>query len=410
MHTPLSGQIRVAFGSVPKDGGTFTFYRNMRPALLEFGIDMRCVSLGLEEARLTESDYVDEGCYLLASDSLSLKTQSRTFVDWCADEEIDIVMGINSAGILSALPHLPQQVRVMARCANAFDHGYRITMSGRERLTRIVALSPRLRDDLIANYRADPSRMTLIPNGIDPTRFEAAAARLRGQGMRLELGFLGRLEHGQKGVMHLPKIVEALTARNVAFRLRIAGKGRHGEVLRQALAPYEASGKVEFVGALGPSEVPGFLAETDLFVFTSRFEGMPNALLEAMMAGCVPICFNIAGITDFMIEHGRTGALHAQEDTEAMANSIADLAQDRLRLKSLHKAVAADARARFTSEHSAANYSALFSEIMAETPPHVVPKSWSEFQPDPNFPQSWRRFVPPRLKALARNIRFRISP
>lgn len=59
-------KIKLAFGSVPKDGGTFTFYRNMRPALREHGIDLRCVSVGRREASLTEAAYVDEGCVLLA--------------------------------------------------------------------------------------------------------------------------------------------------------------------------------------------------------------------------------------------------------------------------------------------------------------------------------------------------------
>ena len=47
--------------------------------------------------------------------------------------------------------------------------------------------------------------------------------------------------------------------------------------------------QVEFVGAIPPKEVPSFLAETDVFVFTSHFEGCPNALPEAIMVGCVPV-------------------------------------------------------------------------------------------------------------------------
>lgn len=404
---PLRPNIRIAFGSVPKDGGTFTFYRNLRPALLARGIDLLCVSLGREEAQLIEQAYVDEGCHLLVPRSLSLKTQAQAFVKWCERERIDIVIGVNSAGILSALPHLPHEVRVMARCANAFDHGYRITMSGRDRLMRIVTLSPRLREDLIANYGADPASMVLIPNGIEPKRFETAAARPRGCGERLELGFLGRLEHGQKGVLHLPAIVEALVARGVPFRLRIAGKGRHEPSLRQALAAHVATGRVVFAGALGPADIPDFLARTDLFVFTSRFEGMPNALLEAMMAGAVPVCFDIKGITDFMIEDGRTGRLVAQEDTEGFADAVAGLATHPSRLADMHEAVAQEARMRFTNAIAAQSYADLFAAVMAEPPPPWNPKPWSSFVPDPNFPQSWRRYAPPSVKRLTKRVLWR---
>jgi glycosyltransferase involved in cell wall biosynthesis len=397
---------RVAFGSVPKDGGTFTFYRNLRLALRAHGVDLRCVSVGRDEARLWEDGYADAGCTLLAPRAIGLKAQARAFADWCEAEEIDIVMGINSGGILSSFPHLPARIRVMARCANAFDQGYRVTMAGRDRLARIVALSPRLRDDLVRDYGADPGILRLIPNGIDPARFDAAAAHPDRVAARLELGFLGRLEHGQKGVLHLPAIVDALLARGVDFRLRIAGKGRHGDQLRRALAGAEAAGQVEFVGALGPDDIPDFLAQTDVFVFTSRFEGMPNALLEAMMAGAVPVCFNIAGITDFMIQEGRTGHLVAQEDAAGFADAVAGLAADRTRLATLHKAVALDARARFSNAIAAASYAALFTEIMAEAPPHWVPKPWADFVPDANFPQTWRRFVPPGVKEWVKGRRF----
>lgn len=393
-------QIRVAFGSVPKDAGTFTFYRNLRPALLGHGIDLRCVSLGRDDAHLSEADYIDEGCHLLVPRSSSLKRQARAFSDWCEAERIDIVMGINSAGILSALPHLPNRVRIMSRCANAFDHGYRITMSGRERLMRIIALSPRLRDDLVADYGADPDRIELIPNGIDPVRFDVAADVPRGQGEKLELGFLGRLEHGQKGVLHLPAIVDALHAREVPFRLRIAGKGRDGDQLRDALAAHEAAGRVEFLGAIGPDQIPDFLAETDVFVFTSRFEGMPNALLEAMMAGCVPVCFNIKGITDFMIEPGLTGSLHDQGNAESLADTIASLAKDRASLQAQHEYGARQARARFSNAKAAKAYAALFQALIQETPPAVEPLPWRDFKDDPNFPQTWRRFIPPALKKM----------
>ena len=44
---------------------------------------------------------------------------------------------------------------------------------------------------------------------------------------------------------------------------------------------------------------------------------------------CVPVCFNIKGITDFTIETGLTGSLHDQGDAESLADTIADMTQDR---------------------------------------------------------------------------------
>ena len=65
-HAHEFGMNKIAFGSEPKDGATFTFYRNQRPALKQRGFDLRCVTVGVREESMTEQDYVDEGCVLLA--------------------------------------------------------------------------------------------------------------------------------------------------------------------------------------------------------------------------------------------------------------------------------------------------------------------------------------------------------
>jgi glycosyltransferase involved in cell wall biosynthesis len=397
--------IKVAFGSVPKDGGTFTFYRNIRPALAARGIQLYCVTVGAPQARLWEEAYVDDGCVQLAPTSLSMKKQAQVFTKWCIENDIDCVMAINSEGILSAIPHLPAHIRVLSRCANAFDHGYRITMSGSERLARIIALTPRLRDDLVADYGADSSKVVLIPNGIDASKFEAAAKQARGTGKPLELGFLGRLEHTQKGVMYLPEIVDALHARGVSFRLRIAGKGVDRGRMEEAMAPHLAEGRVAFMGALTPTEVPQFLGETDVYLFTSHFEGCPNALLEAMMAGCVPVCGLIPGITDFLIETGRTGFIEDLGDAEGFADAVASLHADRPKLAALSQAVGAEARARYTDEVAADAYTSLIHDMMAKPAPDWTPLPWSVFKPDPNFPGYWRHCVPERLKAVVRKFK-----
>jgi glycosyltransferase involved in cell wall biosynthesis len=385
--------IKFAFGSVPKDGGTFTFYRNLRPALLEHGIDLRCVSVGAAQARLWERAYVDEGCVLLASDTRSVKQQALAFTEWCEAEQVDIVMGINSEAILSAIPHLPERIRVLARCASGVDHGYKITLAGKERLARIVATTPRLAHDLINHYGADSALVQLIPNGIAPEAFDEAAQTPRVSHSAIQLAFLGRLEHNHKGVLHLPKIVRELNARNVAFHLRIAGKGKHRSLLEKEMSTEIKRGQVELLGALTPKEVPRFLTSADVFLFPSHVEGCPNALLEAMMAGCVPVSWLIEGITDFIIEDGRTGFICASGDYACFVKQVAALASDRATLQAMRVQVASAARQRFANHQAAAVYAALIKAVMAEAPPVWTPKAWDEFVSDPNFKHGWKDWL-----------------
>jgi len=318
----------IAFGTIPKDGGTFTFYRNLRGPLLDHGIDLRCVSVGEREARLWEESFADDGCVLLAKNESSIKKQAYEFCQWCEQHSVDIVMGVNSIAILSALPHLRENIRIMSRCANAFDHGYRITMACQERLSRIVALAPRQVEDLVSTYGADRSRVTLIPNGTSAERFSDAALKERGGEGPLRLGFLGRLEHKQKGVFFLPEILSKLHSRGLDFSLTIAGKGVHEIMLRRELDSFIQAGKVKFVGALGRDDIPDYLSNIDVYLFPSQFEGSPNALLEAMMAGCVPAAWLLKGITDFIIDDGSTGVLAEIGDCDALADSISHLAME----------------------------------------------------------------------------------
>ena len=70
------------------------------------------------------------------------------FVKWAEDTRVDLVMPINSVALVSAIPHLNERCQVVMRCANAFDHGYRITATCPDRVARVVATTPRHVQDL----------------------------------------------------------------------------------------------------------------------------------------------------------------------------------------------------------------------------------------------------------------------
>src|SRR5438067_1756710 len=160
--------IKIAYGSIPKDCGTFTFYRNLKKGLEPHGLELFCVSVGQQEAVGWNAEFADESCVQLAEDEANRRKQAQAFVAWTQQERIDLVLPINSVAILSAIPHLPPHTMVVMRCANAFDHGYRITVLSQERVARIVATTPRHVRDLTASYGAEPTKLVLIPHGIDP--------------------------------------------------------------------------------------------------------------------------------------------------------------------------------------------------------------------------------------------------
>ena len=148
--------------------------------------------------------------------------------------------------------------------------------------------------------------------------------------------------------------------------------------------------------------MPEFLGDSDIYLFTSHFEGCPNALLEAMMAACVPVSGIIDGITDFLIEEGRTGYLCKLGDADGFADAIATLQADRDRLAAMSRDVGAEARARYSNETAAQSYAGLLRDVMTAPAPSVTPRAWSDFQPDPNFPGYWRHWIPAGVKQVLR--------
>ena len=92
IQPPTNSTIRLAYGSLPKESGTFTFYRNHRSALRDLGVEVFCVAIGAEQSRLWNEAFADDHCIRLAPHEHGLLQQARAFVDWCQEQSIDVVM------------------------------------------------------------------------------------------------------------------------------------------------------------------------------------------------------------------------------------------------------------------------------------------------------------------------------
>jgi glycosyltransferase involved in cell wall biosynthesis len=197
------------------------------------------------------------------------------------------------------------------------------------RLDRILSVSTRLTERLVGTVGFPPERIETIRNGVDANRFtpsrRAAARSAFGFGpAELVVGTVGRLEP----VKHQHSFVCALAAlhrQGLRFTAVIAGDGP----LRDSLAEYtQRLGLGETVRFLGKrSDVEDVLASFDIFVSSSRSEGLSNTILEAMATG-LPVVATDVGGTDELVQHGTTGLLVRANDSETLASAIRSLALD----------------------------------------------------------------------------------
>lgn len=104
--------------------------------------------------------------------------------------------------------------------------------------------------------------------------------------------------------------------------------GSQEDVLRNS----KSSIQIRFTGRL-PS-VAALLSHCQLLVCPSRYEGLPNVVLEAMALGVPVIGSRIGGIAE-VVEHDRTGRLFAADDPTALASELVNFSQNRARMREM---------------------------------------------------------------------------
>lgn len=161
-------------------------------------------------------------------------------------------------------------------------------------------------------------KLHLIENGVVIPAEVADAA----PGERLGIVAVSRYDH-QKNPELLLEITETLRAQiGTRFHLTVLGQGDRLEAMRAAVA---ARGLADLVDLAGPHSAPREIyRQSDVFLSTSRWEGMPLALLEAMSEGLPIVASDVVGNRD-VVEAGQSGLLYPSEDAGAAAVALSSL-------------------------------------------------------------------------------------
>jgi glycosyltransferase involved in cell wall biosynthesis len=136
---------------------------------------------------------------------------------------------------------------------------------------------------------------------------------------------VGRLTD-QKGFDLLIQAFSNVAKTNPDVQLVIAGTGDCEQSLRDLISEKDLAARIHLVGRVG--NLTDWYEACELFVLSSRFEGFPNALLEAMSAGCAVVsCDCPTGPSD-IIQHDKNGLLVAPESTALLSEAIDTVLND----------------------------------------------------------------------------------
>jgi glycosyltransferase involved in cell wall biosynthesis len=296
----------------------------------------------------------------------------RAFVNVCRDE------GFEAAALENDTPRIRSTIRELAGQLDRVGadvllcHGYKANILGRPAARRrgipAVAISRgwtaeslrvrlyewldrrhlRFMDHVVAVSSAQAmkvrragvsaSRLTTIPNAIDPDRFTDSDSRFR---VKMEryfhtpprriIGAAGRLSPEKGFDVFLAAAARMLDV-DPTLGFVIFGEGSCQDALQQRIVDLGLIGSAVLAGFR--TDLDRFIGQLDLFVLPSFTEGLPNVVLEACAAG-VPVVATAVGGTPEVIQDGVSGFLVPPGDSEQLAAAMEEALENEERLREI---------------------------------------------------------------------------
>jgi glycosyltransferase involved in cell wall biosynthesis len=234
---------------------------------------------------------------------------------------------------------------------------------------RLVAISPGIRTELLEEQRigrADQYRV--IPLGFDLEPFAAIDDKTRETARRqLDIpagarvvSTVGRLtaikDHGT--FLDAARIV----ARDPAAVFLIVGDGELRTGLEASISQSELSGRTRFLG--WRRDLTTIYGATDVFLLTSRNEGTPVAIIEALASGVPAVSTDVGGVRD-VIEEGVSGLLAPAGDVSTLAAHVTTLLQSAPRRREMGNHGRITVVGRFHIDRLVSDVEALYRELRA---------------------------------------------
>lgn len=184
---------------------------------------------------------------------------------------------------------------------------------------KIITVSNYDRELAIRYKIAHPSKIVTIHNGmpdIDSTLFAKPEVE------PVHLIMVARFEEQKDHILLLETLEEL---KDLPWTLELVGDGPLMGIVRERAEKLGISDKVQFSGAC--DDVPSRLAKAQIFILTSKWEGFPRSILEAMRAGLPVIASEVGGVKEAVID-GVTGYIIPRRDKEELKKRLKELLLD----------------------------------------------------------------------------------
>jgi len=231
----------------------------------------------------------------------------------------------------------------------------------------LLAVSETVRRELLALGVGAPAAFRVIPLGLDLDRYVTADDRQGG--LYTELGvspetplvaIVARLVPIKAHEVFLraaKRVVEDVPA----TQFLVVGDGERRRELEAMAGELGLGASVRFLG--WRRDLERVYADAWVVTLTSRNEGSPVSLIEAMAAGRPVVATRVGGVPD-LVEDGITGRLVPSEDADALATAVIELLRDPGRRRTFGRAARARVVPAFGARRLVADIDALYGELL----------------------------------------------
>lgn len=278
----------------------------------------------------------------------------------------DIVLGMmTTASVLAVLAARGLPCRVIA---TEHTHPPSQTLSGLwqclrrwtyPRAARVVALTRGTADWL--NQHVPGCKLTVIPNPVHwpLSKAEPVIDPPHSDGRRRLLA-VGRL-HPDKGFDLLVQAYAHIADAHPDWDLIILGEGSERQRLQAQIDTAGLPHRISMPGRVG--NVGEWYANADIYVLSSRFEGLSNTLLESLASGLAAVCFDCDTGPREVVREGTDGVLvRPNGDIQAMATALSTLMRDDTARQAMASR-AIEARERFSAQRVLGLWQQLFDDV-----------------------------------------------
>jgi glycosyltransferase involved in cell wall biosynthesis len=233
----------------------------------------------------------------------------------------------------------------------------------------LISISHNIEKDLLYTYRlGNPQQVRVIPLGFDLDRLLRLSTSDRFAARRslsiaedaIVVATVGRLTAIKQQNLFL-QMAERLARQSSQFVFLIVGDGELRGDLERQMNDRGIQSRTRFLGWRRDLET--IYGATDIFVLTSRNEGTPVALIEAMAAGVASVSTDVGGVRD-VITSPETGLIVPAGNVAALAAAVTELAHDAARRQSLGRQARESVRRRFEAKRLIGDIAGLYTELV----------------------------------------------